>query len=481
MKRIWTVLFVVVMASCSRPAETPPETAAKVAETPATAAPAPAETAAPQAEPAATPAPVPATEPAPADAPAAKAESTPAAPAPAADPSASWIRFQGPDAYNVSADKGLLKSWPEAGPRLIWTAKGIGNGYSSVTLADGQIYTSGNIEREGNQTVVTALDMDGKILWQTAVGPAWTADYPGTRSTPTIDGERIYYESPVGDLACLEAKSGRKLWSVNILQEFDAENLKWALSESVLIDGPRVICCPGGKKASVAALDKMTGKTVWAAKSSGDLAGYGSPSLIQHQGMRLIVTMTSKAIIGVNADTGDFLWRYPHETAYDVNACTPIFRDGWIFFSTGYRAGSVMLKLAVDGAKASVEKVWESKDLDNQHGGLSLLGDTLYGSSHNIKGGKWMALDWKTGKTLYVERGVGRGSLVAADGMLFLLSEKRNVGLAPATPEGLNLAGKFDMPSGGEGPSWAHPVVCGGRLYLRHDDALCAYDVRAGK
>ena len=438
MKRTWMVVLVVGFASCSRPPE-------------------PAQSLAPKG-------------------PAAPAQPVAAATAPAAD--ASWPRFHGPGACNVSPDRGLLKKWPEGGPRLVWTTKGIGNGYSSVTLADGQIYTAGNLQRQGKQTVVTALDMDGKIRWQTAIGPAWTGDYPGTRSTPTIDGDRIYAESPLGDLACLEAKTGRKLWGVNILKQFDAANLGWALSESVLIDGPRVICCPGGKKASVAALDKMTGKTVWTAKSTGHLAGYGSPSLAEYQGLRMILTMTSKGLIGVNADTGDLLWHYPHETKYDVNAFTPIFRDGWIFFSTGYRSGSVMLKLSASGAKASVEKVWQSKELDNQHGGVSLVGDYLYGSSDSVKAGKWMALEWKTGKNKYVERGVGKGSLTCADGMLYTLSEHRQVGLAEATPEGHKLAGKFAMPSGGEEASWAHPVVCGGRLYLRHDDALFAYDVR---
>jgi outer membrane protein assembly factor BamB len=342
------------------------------------------------------------------------------------------------------------------------------------------IYTAGNLDRDGKpQSVVTALGLDGKIRWQTAVGPAWTKDYPGTRGTPTLDGDRIYYETPTGEVSALEAKTGRKLWEVNVLQQFDAENIQWALAESVLVDGPRVVVCPCGKKASVVALDKLTGKTVWAAKSTGDKAGYGSPTLGEYKGLRIVFTMTAKAVIGVNADTGDLLWRYEHETSYDVNAANPIFRDGWVFISTGYRSGSVMLKLAVDGAKAKVEKVWDSKDLDNQHGGVLLVGDYLYGSAHQANGGRWMCLDWKTGQRKYAEKGVGRGAVAFADGMLYTLSEKRDMGLVAATPDGHKLVGRFKMPSGGDGPSWAHPVVCGGRLYLRHDDVLFAYDVQA--
>jgi outer membrane protein assembly factor BamB len=458
------VALVVVIASCSKPAA-PPDGAAPAAKT---AAAVPVEKEAPAAKEAA-PA-VPATA------------SPPVAAAPVAAAPGTWPRFHGLSGYALPEEQGLLKSWPDAGPALVWKATGLGHGYSSVTLADGQIYTAGNIERDGKtQNVVTALGMDGKTRWQTAVGQGWTKDYPGTRSTPTIDGDRIYYETPLGDVGCLEAKSGRKLWEVNILQQFDAENIQWALAESVLVDGPRVVVCPAGKKASVAALDKMTGKTVWTAKSTGDKAGYGSPTLGVYQGLRMIFTMTSKAVIGVNADTGELLWRYGHETAYDVNACNPIFHDGGVFISTGYRAGSVMLKLAVSGGKAAVEKAWDSKELDNQHGGVLLVGDYLYGSTHNIGNGRWVCLDWKTGKRKYFEKGVGKGAVAFADGMLYTLSEKRDVGLAEATPTGHKLVGKFKLPSGGEGPSWAHPVVCGGRLYLRHDDVLFVYNVAAGK
>lgn len=466
-RRMGIVGLVVVIASCAKPAAppeggTPPAKATATSPAPSDAAPAPTPSAA-------------STKPEPASVPAASVSANPAA-----TQAADWPRFHGVSGYALPEEKGLLKKWPDAGPALVWEAKGLGHGYSSVTLADGQILTAGNLDRDGkSQTVVTALGMDGKTRWQTAVGPAWTKDYPGTRSTPTIDGERIYYETPLGDVGALEAKTGRKLWEVNILQQFEGENIQWALAESVLVDGPRLVVCPCGKKASVAALDKLTGKTVWAAKSTGDKAGYGSPCLAEYQGLRMILTMTAKAVIGVNADTGDLLWRHEHETSYDVNAANPIFRDGWVFLSTGYRTGSVMLKLTVDGAKAKVEKVWDSKDLDNQHGGVVLVGDYLYGSAHNANGGRWICLDWKTGQRKYAEKGVGRGAVAFADGMLYTLSEKRDMGLAEASPDGLKLVGKFKMPSGGEGPSWAHPVVRGGRLYLRHDEVLFAYDIQA--
>ncbi len=383
-----------------------------------------------------------------------------------------WPRFLGPRGDNVSPDTGLLKEWPRRGPTLLWTANGLGEGYASVTLANGRIFTAGNRD---DQTMVIALDMQGKLLWQTPNGPAWTGSHPGTRGTPTIDGDRVYHESPLGQVACLDAATGQVLWTRNILEDFEAKNIEWALAESVRIDGDRLICCPGGKKASVVALDKKTGNTVWATPSTGDLAGYATPILAEWQGLRMVLTMNQRALIGVNADTGELLFRHPHQTSYDVNATAPIFHQGQVFITSGYGSGSEMLRLAVSGSKVSVEPVWTCKDLDNHHGGVVLYNGYLYGSSYR---GRWMCLDWKTGKPMYAARGVGKGSLTVADGMLFTLSESRDMGLVPATPTEHQVVSRFTVPSGGSGPSWAYPVVCGGRLYVRHADCLYAYAVR---
>ncbi|MCL4192353.1 MAG: PQQ-binding-like beta-propeller repeat protein [Thermoguttaceae bacterium] len=387
----------------------------------------------------------------------------------------SWPRFNGPDGMNVSPDKGLLAEWPKGGPPLAWEASGIGMGFAGVTLAEGMVFTSGNIE---DKTVVTALNLEGQLVWQAENGPAWTDPYGGTRGTPTYDDGRVYHESPVGQVTCYEARTGSPVWSVNILEQFGAENIQWGLAESVLVDGSRLICCPGGEQASIVALDKATGKTVWKASGTGVKTGYASPVIAEQEGLRIVLTMNAKALIGVNADTGELLFEHPHETDYDVNATMPVFRDGRIFITSGYRSGSEMLALAVSGTKASVKSVWKSKELDNQHGGVVVLGGHIYGAAHSSNGGRWICLDWETGEMKYAERGVGKGSLTAADGMLYTLSEKRDVGLVKATPKAHEVISQFEMPSGGEGPSWAHPVVIGGRLYLRHADKLFAYDIR---
>lgn len=403
-----------------------------------------------------------------------EAQATAAANAPAGP---YWPRFHGPQGDNRSSDTGLLKSWPEDGPPLEWTVEGIGNGYSSVSLAHGMIYTAGNIE---GKTVISAIGLDGQLRWQIENGPAWTGDTPGTRSTPTIDGDRLYHQSPVGNLLCANAASGEPLWTTNTLESFEAENITWALSESPLVDGPRVITCPGGKAASVAALDKMTGELVWAAESTGDKTGYASPTLAEYQGRRMIFTMNAKAVIGVDADSGQLLFRDPYETEYDVNAFMPIFHEGHLFVSTGYGGtGSRLLKINVQGSEVGVERVWESKEMDNQHGGAILLDGFIYGSADRFNNAKLICLDWKTGEMKWGERALGKGSLTYADGLLYLYSERRAVGLARATPESFELISQFRLPPGGKGASWAHPVVCGGRLYLRYDERLFAYNVRA--
>jgi len=382
-----------------------------------------------------------------------------------------WPQFHGPKQDNISEETGLLVEWPDDGPRLLWAAEGIGFGYAGVSVAEGRIYTAGNAD---DKTVVTAIDGNGQIVWQVPCGPAWEKEYPGTRATPTFNDGRLYHQSPLGDVVCLDAKTGNKIWGLNSLEQFGGEVPRWALCESLLIDGDRVVCCPGGEQTAVVALDKLTGKTVWKSPSAGDVAGYATPILVEHQGLRMIVTMTAKAIIGVAADDGRLLWRFEHTTPFDENILLPIFHDGHVFVSTQV-TGSLQLRIDIDGDKATVEEVWRSKELDNHHGGVLLLNGYLYGSAAHKNNAKWICLDWKTGEMMYADRGVGKGSLTYADGMLYCLGERGTMGLVKPTPTAYEVISQFKIPEGPEGPSWAHPVVCGGRLYIRHGDRLYAY------
>jgi outer membrane protein assembly factor BamB len=392
----------------------------------------------------------------------------------AANQGAFWPQFHGPNRDNLSMEKGLLKKWPENGPIRLWTARGLGHGYSSLSIASGMIYTAGSIEKD---TVINALNLDGKVLWQVKNGKAWTGDRPGTRGTPTIDGNRLFHQSPLGNLICLDAKSGDRIWEFNIIEKFKSKEPRWALAESLLVDGDHLISCPGGPQTCMVALNKKTGSILWKAPSIGEPAGYASPTLVEYKGLRIITTLTSKGFIGVNADTGELLWHIKHESYADENVMMPTYHDGHVFIST-LQAGSVKWKINVKDDKVSLEEIWRTEELDNHHGGVILINGNLYGTSTIRNRNLLVCLDWKTGRNKYMDKCVGKVSLTYADGMLYTLSENSVMGLVRPTPTGHELVSSFRIPKGGKGNSWAHPVVCGGRLYIRHDEFLYAYSLR---
>ena len=390
-----------------------------------------------------------------------------------ADDAPFWPRFHGPKGDNISTDTGLLAEWPEGGPQLVWTAQPLGKGYASVTIADSLIYTAGDI---GDHNVITALDMNGRIQWQFNNGRSWTR---GAQGTPTIDDNRLYHENAHEEVVCLDAKTGRKIWDLNLASEFGGKKGGYGRAESLLIDGDHLICSPGGETA-VVAVDKSTGQVVWKSPSVGEPASYVSPIVAEYQGLRMIITMSQKCLIAVNADTGDLLWQFEHYTErYVANCVTPIYHNGQVLVTGGYGKGCVLLAISVNGQKSVIEPVWRTEDLDNRHGGVVLVDGHVYGASHMTNKAKWACLQWKTGLLTYTERGLGQGSLTCADGMLYVLNEHRKIGLVTPTPAGHQIVSQYEIPKGGEGPSWAHPVVNGGRLYVRHGDFLYAFDVRA--
>ncbi len=385
-----------------------------------------------------------------------------------------WPQFHGPRRDNISDDSGLASRWPENGPPLLWSVAGLGHGFSSVAVTAGRILTTGDRDE---RLIITCLDLEGKILWQTENGPAWTGPVPGARSTPTIDGEHVFHQNAHGDLACFDLSTGSRMWHVNVLQMFRAENIEWALSESPLIVGDLVISCPGGPETAVVAFDKRTGQLRWKSPSVADKAGYCSPILVQWRGLQMIMVLTAKGFIGVNADNGALLWHVPHETPFDENITSPVFHDGLVFISTR-TTGSVQFRIETDGSKVTLQPTWRNRDLDNQHGGVILYRGFLYGASHVNQQGRWICLEWLSGRTVYADRPIGKGTLALADGKLYLLSETGEAALALPGPDGLQVVSQFKVPRGGHGPFWAHPVVCGGRLYIRHSDRLFVYDVR---
>ena len=388
-----------------------------------------------------------------------------------------WAQFHGPRRDNISSETGLLTKWPARGPKLLWVRPGLGEGFATVAISDEKIYTAGNTD---NQTVITAMGLDGKILWQAKNGPVAGRSYPGARGTPTVCCGKLYHLAPDGAMTCLNSETGKEIWSMNVLEKFNGENCTWGLSESLLIDDKNVICVVGGKKTSIIALDKITGKTVWTSPSIGDKPGYASPMIIEYGGIRQIVTGMSKSIVGVSADTGKLLWKFEHKVRLDQNIMTPIYHDGRIFVS-GPGAGATLLKLKVTGKKCSVKPAWKNAKLSNAHGGVVLLNGYLFG--HSDKGSRMMCVEFKTGKTMYSvdheAAGKKSASLTLVGEVLYILSDTKSVYLVPADPKAFKPISSFKILPGGSGPLWAHPVVFGGRLYIRHDKFLLAYDVRA--
>jgi len=397
---------------------------------------------------------------------------------------ADWPQFHGPNRNNKSPDKGLLKAWPEGGPSRIWEAAGIGEGYSTVAVVGQRVYTAGAID---DDCVVTALDMDGKEVWTQRNGKAWKKSYPGTRSTPTIAHGLLYHLSGNGNLICLKADSGDVVWSTNILKEFGGRNITWGLAESPLVTGDKVICTPGGENVSMVALDRKTGEVVWQCTGAGDKPGYASPILIECQGLKQIVTPMSESIVGVRASDGKLLWRYPHKVYTDQNITTPIFHEGFLIISGCVRKGTTSLQVRVSGDECSVEEHWHNGTLDNKQGGIVVLGGRLYGYAPSQNRSKpWVCIDFESGVTIFQDSPVRssykykNGCLTYADGMLYLFSDNGNMALAKPTDKGFEVTGRLRIKEPGKRPTWAHPVVFGGRLYIRYGDKLGVYNVSGG-
>jgi outer membrane protein assembly factor BamB len=391
-------------------------------------------------------------------------------------PAQDWPQWRGAKRDGKSTETGLLREWPEGGPKMLWSVDGLGAGFSTVSIVGETLYTTGYHRSEGTGYVY-AIGLDGKLKWKKPYGPEYTRQYPAARTTPTIDDGRGYVMSSVGRLLCFDAKTGEKIWSVDTFEKFGGRQIRWALAESPLIDGDNVICTPGGPDATLAALDKKTGKTVWTTKGLGDKSAYCSPIAFDRGPTRLIATVTENHFIGVNAKDGTLLWKTPFRNRWQAHPNTPIYHDGCVYATAGYNHGGICMELSADGTGAKIK--WTDKTLDTHHGNVILLDGCLYGASWISNGkGNWVCLDFKTGQVKYDEFWHHKGSIRYADGMLYLYDERGNVGLAKATPEKFQIISSFKVTKG-KGQHWAHPVVAGGRLYIRHGDVLMAYDIKA--
>jgi len=383
-----------------------------------------------------------------------------------------WPQWQGPDRSGISKETGLLKAWPSSGPPLVWTATGLGAGYGSMAVAGDRVFVQGTRDR---QSVVIALNRaDGKEVWSKALGSMHNDDRgPGPRGTPTVDGDRLYVLTEGGDLHCIKT-DGAEVWRTNILEQFRGRQLQWLISESPLVDGPHVVVAPGGPGAGMVKLDKMTGKTVWTAKELSDPAGYSSIIAADVQGVRTYLTFTAREGVGVRASDGKVMFRYPNAANGVANITTPIFSDNKVFFTSAYDTGGGLVDLTAQNGEVKAKEVYFTRNMKNHHGGVVLVDGYLYGFNDSIL----TCLEFGTGRLMWRDRSVGKGSVTFADGHLYVQSETNVVGLATATPEGYQEKGRFNIPDKGL-PSWAHPVISDARLYVRNQDSLMVYDIKA--
>jgi outer membrane protein assembly factor BamB len=383
-----------------------------------------------------------------------------------------WPQWQGPDRTGVSKETGLLQEWPAAGPPLVWSISGLGAGYGSLAIKNDRIYVQA---LSASGSVVSSLNRaDGKTVWTTLIGRGLQDSRgPGPRGTPTLDGDRLYVLTENGDLACLTASNGARLWQRNILADFRGRQLSWLISESPLVDGNNVIVTPGGPRAGIVALDKMSGKTVWASQELSDEAGYASPIAGDVQGVRVIMTLTASAGVGVRASDGRLMWRQPSVANGTANVATPIFFDNKVFYSSDYGTGAALLGLTAQAGEVKAQQIYFTREMQNHHGGVVLVDGYLYGFHNSIL----TCLEFATGKMMWRDRSVGKGTVVYADSKLYLQSENNVIGLAEASPAGYKEKGRFRTTDQGL-PSWAHPVVSGGRLYIRDQGTLAAYNIK---
>jgi outer membrane protein assembly factor BamB len=384
-----------------------------------------------------------------------------------------WPQWRGPNRDGVSTEKGLLQEWPATGPARVWAISGLGGGYGSLAVAGDRVFVQGLVSRNSIVSVVNRAD--GKPLWSKVVGSASDNEQgPGPRGTPTVDGDRVYVLTENGDLMCLKAQDGTQVWHRNILKDFGGRNIGWLISESPLVDGDHVIVTPGGRGAGMVALNKMTGATVWTSKELSDEAGYSSPIVADVQGVRTIMTLTGEAGVGVRASDGKLMWHYTKAANRTANIATPVFHDNKVFYTSNYDTGGALLGLTAKNGEVAASELYFTREMQNHHGGVVLVDGYLYGYNNSILS----CLDFATGKTMWRNRSVGKGSLVYADGRLYLVGENQTVGLADASASAYTERGRFRLDDQGW-PTWAHPVVSGGRLYIRNQGTLTSYDVRA--
>jgi len=389
--------------------------------------------------------------------------------------------WRGPGRTGVYNEKGLMKAWPASGPSLLWEATGISKGYSSATVTDDAIYITGS---KGEKDVLTAFTQDGKKKWEVEYGNITNnVNSPESRCTPTYSNGKILVVSGQGDLACV-TRDGKIDWTVNYYQKYSAKIQRFGISESPLVVDNKVIATPGGNMTSMVAFNIENGNVVWQTPPLNEGTQYSNPLLIEDKGMKVIVTHTATYIIGVNAADGKLLWKFNFAAVNDDQRGgrnyiqTPLYRDGFLFAANGYGQTAAKIKINSDGSEPTL--VWKNPEINPHVGGMVLIGNYIYSSTHDSNSkGRWICVDWTTGKTMWITDWFNKGSVISAEGLLYIFEEKTgNLALVRPNSEKLDIISSFQVTKG-DGPYWSHPVIDKGRLFVRHGDYMAVYSLKA--
>lgn len=385
-----------------------------------------------------------------------------------------WPQWRGLNRDGISRETGFLKSWPEGGPKLAWAIRDVGVGYAGPALVGDRLYLLGDLP---DGCHVLALERaTGRLVWKSRIGEAGgNSSYPGPRATPTIDGDRLITMNQHGDVVCLDLASGRLLWQKNLERDLAGIKPMWHFAEAPLVDGDLVICTPGGEQGALAALDKKTGQLRWRCKEVTAPAAYPSVIVAEIAGTRQYLQLTVQNVFGVEAKTGALLWNAPRVGQRAI-VPTLVYAEQLVYATSGYGVGCHAFRIEKLDGKFSATEVYAAKSIASHHGGVVKVGEHLYGYSDS---GGWTCQEFKTGKIIWQDRGVGKGSVTYADGRLYCRCEDGPVALVEATPEGYREKGRFIQPHRSNKKAWPHPVVAGGRLYLRDQEYLLAYEIAA--
>lgn len=382
-------------------------------------------------------------------------------------------QWRGPKRNGIYNEPGLMKKWPDPGPKLLWHFDGLGEGHTSAAVTSAGIFTTGMVNGTG---YIYALDHSGKLKWKQEYGKEWNESHVGVRSTPLVIKDKLYFMSAYGMLFCMSTTDGKLIWSLDTFKEYGGRNITWGVTENLLYDGNVLYCSPGGPDASVIALDRNNGKLIWKSKGNSEKSAYCSPVLIQLPSRKLLVTMMESSIHGIDAATGRLLWKFGHTVKPFVHPNVPVYIDGYLYCTTGYGLGGVMLEVAPDGT--SVKEVWKNVVPDPKVGGFVVLDGKIFGTGDRNR--SLFCLDWKTGKVLYSLKDLAPGNIISNDGYLYIYSEAGKVALVKPQSDKFDILSSFSVPMGA-GPHWAHLVINNKKLFVRHGSALMVYDIAAAK